>query len=55
MFSIGGLVGDTFTGIHELESVGANDGWYTVQGQKLVSAPKQRGIYIRNGKTVVVK
>ncbi len=29
--------------------------WYTLQGVRLNGAPKQRGIYIRNGKTVVVK
>ena len=31
------------------------DGWYTVNGMKLESAPTQKGVYIRNGKKFVVK
>lgn len=31
------------------------DGWYTVGGMKLQGAPTQKGIYINNGKKVVVK
>lgn len=31
------------------------DEWYTVQGQKLSSAPSVSGIYIHNGKKIVVK
>lgn len=31
------------------------DGWYTVGGMKLQGAPTQKGVYINNGKKVVVK
>ncbi|MBR1447662.1 MAG: hypothetical protein IJ588_02805 [Prevotella sp.] len=31
------------------------DGWYTLNGVKLNAAPTQKGIYIQNGKKVVVK
>ena len=31
------------------------DGWYTLNGVKLQGAPAQKGIYINNGKKVVIK
>lgn len=31
------------------------EGWYTLGGMKLQSAPTQKGIYINNGKKVVIK
>ena len=31
------------------------DGWYTLSGVKLEGAPAQKGIYIRNGKKIVIK
>ncbi len=31
------------------------DGWYTLDGQKLNAAPTQKGIYINNGRKVVIK
>ena len=31
------------------------DGWYTIGGMKLESAPTQKGIYINNGKKIVVR
>jgi hypothetical protein len=31
------------------------EGWYTVNGIKLQSAPTEKGVYINNGKKVVVK
>ena len=33
----------------------AADGWYTLNGVKLQSAPTEKGIYINNGKKVVIK
>ena len=30
-------------------------GWYTINGTKLQAAPTQKGIYIFNGKKLVVK
>ncbi len=31
------------------------DGWYTISGIKLDSAPTEKGVYVRNGKKFVVK
>ena len=31
------------------------DGWYTINGVKLMEAPTQKGIYINNGKKVFIK
>ena len=33
----------------------ATDGWYSVNGVRLQGAPTQKGIYINNGKKIVVK
>ena len=33
----------------------ATDGWYTVNGIKLQGAPTEKGIYIHNGKKIVLK
>ena len=52
-FSISGF--DDLTGIRDLGIVSNSDEWFTLQGIKLKGAPRQRGIYIHNGKTVVVK
>ena len=30
------------------------DGWYTITGVRLPSMPTQKGLYIHNGKSVVV-
>ena len=32
-----------------------NDDWYDLNGRKLNAAPKRKGVYIKNGKKVVVK
>ena len=31
------------------------EGWYTINGMKLNAAPTEKGIYINNGKKVVLK
>ena len=31
------------------------DGWYTIDGKKLTAAPTEKGIYINNGKKVILK
>ncbi len=36
------------------EAMGA-EGWYTIGGTKLQGAPTQKGVYIQNGKKVIVK
>ena len=33
----------------------ANDGWYNLNGVKMQGAPSQKGVYIQNGKKVVLK
>ena len=33
----------------------AAEGWYTLDGIKLQSAPTEKGVYINNGKKVVIK
>lgn len=47
----------TTTAINAVESeIGSNaEGWYTIGGMKLQGAPSQKGIYIQNGKKVIVK
>ena len=37
------------------EAIVDNEGWYTLNGVKLQGVPTQKGIYINNGKKVVVK
>ena len=48
------------TAIKELGVDGTNkaysvDGWYTLNGVKLQGAPTEKGVYINNGKKVVIK
>ena len=42
------------TGINNV-NVNANDNWYDLNGRKLPEAPKRRGVFIVNGKKVVIK
>ncbi|MBR1468625.1 MAG: hypothetical protein IJ605_00705 [Prevotella sp.] len=44
---------DVPTGIGGLSADGQNGDWYTLDGKKLATEPKQPGIYIRNGRKVV--
>lgn len=39
----------------EEQTTGAAEGWYTLQGVKLEGKPTEKGIYIYNGKKVMVK
>jgi hypothetical protein len=32
-----------------------NGGWYTLDGRKMNGRPAQKGVYINNGRAVVVK
>lgn len=48
---------DGTTGIQQIEN-GLNlekNGWYTLDGRRLESAPTRKGLYINNGKKVVIK
>ena len=38
-----------------IENSSVKTGWYTIGGMKLQSAPTQKGIYINNGKKVIIK
>ena len=54
-FSIDFGDGETATGITEIADSSAPEGYYNLQGVKFDKAPKQKGVYIVNGKKVVVK
>ena len=56
-FSIDFGEGDNATGIINVSAEARNnaDGWYSLDGRKLVGKPRQNGIYINNGKKVVIK
>jgi hypothetical protein len=48
----------TVTAISNINAEGVAvpaEGWYTINGVKLEGAPTQKGIYINNGKKIVVK
>ena len=49
--------GNETTGIISTKSSpdSTNDGWYTVDGMKLGMQPKRKGVYIQNGRKVVIK
>ncbi len=52
-----GIGDDGTTGIQQIEN-GVNiekTGWYTLDGRRLESAPTRKGLYINNGKKVVIK
>jgi hypothetical protein len=52
--AIGGIGGD-FTGINDINARFDEGAWYTLQGIRLNGKPLQRGVYLHNGKAVVVK
>lgn len=56
-FSIDFGEGDNATGIINVSAEARNnaDGWYSLDGRKLVGKPTHNGIYINNGKKVVIK
>ena len=48
--------GGNTTGIDAIENVTIdNEGWYDLQGRKLQTKPNRGGIYIHNGKKVVIR
>ena len=48
---------DDVTGIFTMSDVRSlmDDGWYTLDGRKLDGKPAKKGLYIVNGKKVVIK
>jgi len=53
--------GDEQTGIKEIYDLPIYDlrfdggAWYTLDGRKLDGKPSQRGVYVNNGRKVVIK
>ena len=41
--------------IEETNSLQKAEGWYNLNGMKLMNAPTQKGVYIQNGKKVIIK
>jgi hypothetical protein len=55
VFGFGGTVPGT-TGIDSVENgEQGNESWYDLNGRKLQGKPTQKGLYIKNGKKVVIK
>jgi hypothetical protein len=50
---------DEATGIISVHDSGfmvnGSDAWYTLDGRRLSGKPTQKGIYINNGKKIVIK
>ena len=42
-------------GIVDKGELSSRSGWYTLDGRKLYEKPTRRGLYIANGKKVVIK
>jgi hypothetical protein len=54
------LMGDVVTGIestfiNQHPTLDAQSPWYTIDGHMFSSKPTQKGLYIHNGKKVVIK
>ena len=47
--------GEEATGIKALETVEDNGAWYTVEGIKLQGKPTRKGVYLHNGKSIIMK
>ena len=45
----------TIKAIETVNAAVATDGWYTINGVRLQGAPTEKGIYINNGKKIVIK
>ncbi|MBQ6210700.1 MAG: S8 family serine peptidase [Prevotella sp.] len=47
--------GEEATGIKALDTVTDDGAWYTVEGIKLQGKPTRKGVYLHNGKSVIMK
>ena len=48
--------GDDTNGIEDIESsISQSEVWYTLSGMKLSGKPNAKGVYINNGRKVVIK
>ena len=52
--SLNGYGDDDATGINRVASEVGNDTWYNLKGQR-IDTPTRKGLYIKNGKKVIVK
>lgn len=52
--SIFGTGDSDATGISRVAAEAGNDTWYNLKGQR-ISTPTRKGLYIKNGKKIVVK
>ena len=51
------IIGTNPTGIEEeaIKDFDLNGVWYTLDGRKIQGIPAQKGIYIKNGKKIIIK
>jgi len=56
-FSIDFGEGDNATGIINVSAEARNDadGWYSLDGRRLQGKPMKSGVYINNGRKIVIK
>lgn len=52
---MGSGLGEISTGLNGVKASPVRDVWYTIEGRKLNNQPTQRGVYINNGRKVVIK
>lgn len=50
-------IDSSLTGIRAAEAAGTidSDGWYDLQGRRLSAMPSEKGVYINNGRKVIIK
>ena len=46
---------DATTGISEVRSAPSSGAWFSLDGRQLSGRPTARGIYVNNGKKVMIK
>jgi hypothetical protein len=49
------MVFDTVTGISNMNVTDSDDVWYSLDGRKLQSKPTASGVYVNNGRKIVIK
>ena len=50
-----GTITDSTTGIETSETTADNGVYYTILGERMTVKPTKKGLYIQNGKKVVLK
>ena len=54
MICLEAVIDGNATGISSIAVEAENDAWYNLSGQR-ISTPTKKGLYIKNGKKVIVK